>query len=334
MGLFRSALRRHCAPCGPAVPPAFCSPVARCTLRYGREREDQSQSQACVGEPVPLSATNVDATVMIVAPGKDGRNIPVGTGFVVATQGPTSAKGFGYVVTAAHVVRFATSSYVRLSLRGGQVSDWSVPEWTFHDDGETDIAVAPISLDQRKVRHRPTHIEPDIDENRPLPRLGEVVYFVGLLANIESMHPENVPMVRSGTLGRLYQEGVEIKWPDQTVHSMTAHLIDCRSHSGFSGSPCYVQLEPRGRTDLRGWDTYLLGLITGHLDEIGVDQRVNNTGIGLVTPVEDIWHVLMQEELVEHREQQIARYQLSLSEPLMTAELRRISNRRDSATDS
>jgi len=115
------------------------------------------------------------------------------------------------------------------------------------------------------------------------------------LANVTAMHTENVPIVRSGTLGRLHQTGVRILWPDRTTHSITAHLIDCRSHQGFSGSPCYVQLEPRGRTDVREWDTYLLGLITGHLDELGAEQRVQNSGVGLVTTVEAICQVLMQE---------------------------------------
>jgi hypothetical protein len=269
---------------------------------------------------VPISETNVDAAVMIVAPAPGGENAPIGTGFVVAVEGhhPIPGKAFGYVVTAAHVVRFVASSYVRVSLQGGGVQDLPVPRWTFHDDGETDVAVAPISINRQVLRHLPTPIEPDLEPSRPKPRLGDAVFFVGLLANIKAMHAENVPMVRSGALGRLYQEGVRIKWPDQTIHSITAHLIDCRSHQGFSGSVCYVQLEPRGRTDVQ-YDTYLLGLITGHLDELGADQRVHNSGVGLVTPVEDIWHVLTQEELVKHREQQIAQYRHDHPEPLEEA---------------
>src|ERR1039458_1003282 len=263
----------------------------------------------CAGEVVPLSETNVDAAVMIVAPGKGGDRLPIGTGFVVAVGSPIEGKGFGYVVTAARVVRFVASSFVRLSLHSGQMQDLPVPKWTFHDDDETDVAVVPISLNREVHRHLPTLVEPDVAEDRPRPRLGEVVYFVGLLANVKAMHSENVPMVRSGTLGRLYQEGVQIRWPDDTIHSMVAHLIDCRSHQGFSGSPCYVQLEPRGRTDVHDWDTYLLGLITGHLDELGVDLAVQNSGVALVTPVEDIWHVLMQEDLVKHREQQIEQHE-------------------------
>jgi hypothetical protein len=210
------------------------------------------------------------------------------------------------VVTAGHVVRFSPFTAVRLSRTEGSVDDWPVPGWIFHDDGETDVAVAPILLDKGRYRFNVMEMELEVDEGRPRPRLGETIYFVGLLANVKSMHHQNVPMVRSGTLGRLYQDDVLVRWPDKSIHSIAAHLIDCRSHQGFSGSPCYVQLEPRGRSDMgaTGADTYLLGLITGHLDELGADRSITNSGVGIVTPVEDIWHVLMQRELVEHREGQ------------------------------
>ena len=265
---------------------------------------------------MPLSETNVGVTVMVVAPKPDGTRVPIGTGFVTAVSSPIPGKGFGYVVTAAHVVRFAPTTFVRVTLVSGGIVDIPIPQWIFHDDGETDVAVSPISLNRSIIRHVPTVIDSYIDPSRPQPRLGESVYFVGLLSSIQAMHPDNVPMVRSGTLGRLYQESVAIKWPDGTIHSMVAHLVDSRAHRGFSGSPCYVQLEPRGRTDMtNNWDTYLLGLITGHLDEMGVDQQTRNTGVALVTPVEEIWHVLVQEKLVTLRQQQIDQFEAQISEP-------------------
>jgi hypothetical protein len=280
-------------------------------VRYGTQR-----TVRCVGEVVPLSEVNVGVTVMIVAPAKDDTRVPIGTGFVTAVALPIPGKGFGYVVTAAHIARFAPSTFVRVTLASGGILDVAVPQWSFHDDGETDVAVAPMTLDRSVIRYVPTVIDHDVDPSRPPPRLGETVYFVGLLANIQAMHPANVPMVRSGTLGRLYQEGVRIRWPDGTIHTMVAHLIDSRAHRGFSGSPCYVQLEPRGRTDItNNWDTYLLGLVTGHLDEIGFDQSVMNTGVALVTPVEEIWHVLMREELVANRQRQIDEYEANTPEP-------------------
>jgi hypothetical protein len=116
--------------------------------------------------------------------------------------------------------------------------------------GRPMLRSAPYISIKPRFRYKIIVIDSDLDPNRHQPRLGDVVYFVGLLANIKSMHVENVPMVRSGTLGRMFQRDVRIKWPDATIHSMVFHLIDCHSHQGFSGSPCYVQPEPRGRDDI------------------------------------------------------------------------------------
>jgi len=46
-----------------------------------------------------------------------------------------------------------------------------------------------------------------------------------------------IPMVRAGTIGTLWQEGLPLP-KNQTV---TGHLIDVRSLGGFSGAPCFAQ---------------------------------------------------------------------------------------------
>jgi hypothetical protein len=182
-----------------------------------------------------------------------------------------------------------------------------ISEWIFHDDDETDVAVVPIQLSQSTYQFKVVPISGFLDETGVRPHLAEDVFFVGVLENIKSMHDQNVPMTRSGTLGRLYQDGVIIRWPDTSYHRMTAHLIDCRSHRGFSGSPCYIQINPQTYPELNDpQDTFLFGLITGHLDELGVEQI--NSGVGLVTPVEEIRHVLMQQKLVDNRIMSVADY--------------------------
>jgi len=256
-----------------------------------------------VGEVVPLSEEVAQASVILVAPDAQGDPVPIGTGFFVGMPGPVAAIGVSYVVTAAHVVRFAPKTYIRVSRNDGAPEDLPVPQWEFHDDGESDVAVAPVNLNVAFYRYRMLPLVMFMDESAPELKLGDDVYFIGLLAPVKSMHRQNVPMVRSGTVGRLYQDGVLVKWPDGTEHSMTAHLVDCRSHSGFSGSPCYVQFPLRGRLNQRvpGIDTFLLGLITGHLDDLGADLSIKNTGVVLVTPVEAIRHVLMQEPFASIR---------------------------------
>jgi hypothetical protein len=256
------------------------------------------------------------ASVMIVAPDWAGDCQPIGTGFLVAIPGPGPGTAYEYVVTAAHVLRQNSNILVRVARLDGSVIDLPASGWVFHEDGETDVAVSSIRLDQGVHRFMMVPLVMFMDEHPVELHLGDVVYFIGLLAPITSMHNQNVPMVRSGTLGRLYQDDVRVQWPDGSRHTMTAHLIDCRSHSGFSGSPCYVQFDPRGRGGPDRQDTFLLGLITGHLDEMGVGPHHINSGVALVTPVEDIRYVLMQKELVEQRELWASQWRRDHPEPL------------------
>jgi hypothetical protein len=77
-------------------------------------------------------------------------------------------------------------------------------------------------------------------ERRFTPGPGDDVYFAGLLGAVPSMGERGVPMTRGGMIGALYQDGVPIRLPDDTVIHVQGHLIDCRSFGGFSGSPCFV----------------------------------------------------------------------------------------------
>ena len=112
---------------------------------------------------------------------------------------------------------------------------------------------------------------------------------------------------------------------DETRY-ITAHLIDCRSFGGFSGSPCYLQKERVrvGSDETAGsvgvyneYRTLLFGLIGGHFDDwAGTQQRREGddeyaisddirapvgTGVGYVIPAEYIRETLMRDELEEMR---------------------------------
>jgi hypothetical protein len=153
------------------------------------------------------------------------------------------------------------------------------------------------------------------------PALGDRVYFLGLLAlpGARGMTEKNVPMVRSGTIGAMYQDDLPVEWPDKSIRKFQAHLIDCRSYGGFSGSPCFFQRD-RGFTGVRegkqrrGQVTFLLGLISGHFDQFssarirgdladaGSIEVPINSGVGIVTPVEKIVEVLRMEEFADEWE--------------------------------
>ena len=174
----------------------------------------------------------------------------------------------------------------------------------------------------------------------PSPHLGDRVYFMGLLSFLKESRDEITPMVRSGTIGRLNQKEVPVKW-GSTHARITAHLIDCRSYGGFSGAPCFIQASVTEYRDLSKEipggmkgnvvfeKTLLLGLVSGHFDQreradvtgddsLEVRTRVNS-GVGLVTPVRFISEVLQMEELAASRQETLAEIEQMEADGALTA---------------
>jgi hypothetical protein len=123
--------------------------------------------------------------------------------------------------------------------------------------------------------------------------------------------------VRSGSIGALYQDGIPIRLPDDTVIHASGHLIDCRSFGGFSGSPCFVRfLSGQGQTERMGLrypiqSTLLLGMVAGHFDRTASvalpegEDRLKvpvAAGIAVLSTAETIIETLNEEELVTERE--------------------------------
>jgi hypothetical protein len=211
-----------------------------------------------------------------------------------------------YFVTAAHVVQDRRPKWIRLRRADGQgVVDELAGEWEFH--ARSDVAATPCELDLTGFAHG--SIQEWLFSDRwhervvgdvPL-RIGEEAYFIGLLADLESMADRNIPMVRSGRIGAFYQENIRMtSGPTQRTEPI-AHLLDTYSRGGFSGSPCFADhpvIEPgtRGGPTV-GSRVTLVGVVIGHFDSTG-----DNAGIAVVTPVEAIRELLNVNELVEWRE--------------------------------
>lgn len=254
----------------------------------------------------------------------------IGTGFLVHIDGAAPLHWHTYIVTAGHVIEGAKQTFVRVTtadLHDGSwgVQDVDVHEWISHPDPTKDVAVTPISL-PREHHMVATALQQFIDDPQWRthrrgtwdPELGEDVYFIGLLDKIEAMTMGNVPVVRHGTLGRMWQERCPVVTKDDEEIHVTAHLIDCRSFGGFSGSPCYLQEDRAAVVQMEGggpginteYRTCLLGMIGGHYDD-WIELRHSrgksdlkysiNTGIGYVIPAEFIRETLMSEVLVEMR---------------------------------
>jgi hypothetical protein len=285
---------------------------------------------------VPLPETYTHAVLFIRQCLSKGRSKVLGTAFFIGIRSPQGGHHV-YVVTAAHIVERVSASFVQVRLTNGEFHDLEITDWVPH--GKHDVAVAPISLPDNHAVYA-TELDQFIDEPDALgPRwgeveLGDVVYFIGLLGKVQAMVDRNIPIVRAGFLGALWQENVPVKRSevDETKY-ITAHLIDCRSFGGFSGSPCYLQksraavVNEDGRPGiLTEYRTLFFGLIGGHFDDwaktkerqvIPEDEDTADedavyatsddikapvsTGVGYVIPAEYVRETLMREELKEMR---------------------------------
>lgn len=276
---------------------------------------------------MPLNDTFPQAVTFVVGWRTDedtGAQIKsaIGTAFFVSMLSTTGDHGWIYVVTAAHVVEFEKETWLRVRTKDGGLVLFPVPQWTHHPTA--DVAVAHLNI-PNEVDAKWVPTDNFLDLSPSIPALGDQVYFVGLLAIAESMVQENIPMVRSGTLGRMYQERVPLKHGDGRVSFHQAHLIDCRSYAGFSGSPCFAEFKVPMRPGQAGVfiggmsavpEIRCIGLISGHWDDLAKAQvsvdfaddplakgiRVPvNTGVGIVTPIERVRECLMDEDLVKTR---------------------------------
>ena len=256
----------------------------------------------------------------------------MGTGFLVSVPSNKPPVFLhAYVVTATHVVQPYPVTLVRLRVSPSEFVDVPVPQWEHHH--AADVSVAPLRPVRAKLTRRPITVT--IESERFVgsgdvmgwePELGERVYFLGLFDRFREMGERNIPLTRSGSVAAFYVQDVPIGPPDNLRH-VEAHLIDCRSYAGFSGSPCFVQRdmwEPswfaEGGThvdDESGrihTETALLGIVSGHFDTWGTARLTGdlpmepgavevplNTGVGVVTPAKAIKEMLEMKELADDR---------------------------------
>jgi len=279
-----------------------------------------------IGSYVPLNDT-FPKTVAFVVGIRKGAQTPIGTGFFLGVRRPEvrGQRAFtSYLVTAAHVVRTEPVTWVRLRQMTGGLVDVPVRGWEFHDHDDVAVAVwDPPDTERRfdiDVMPLPGFVTGDYDQ-----MLGDRVYFSGLFAPLRAMEEANIPLVRSGTLAAWRQPRVPMGTSPGNRAEYTMHLIDCRSYSGFSGSPCVVQFprkrpaQPEGGVGRPGEQTELIGLISGHFDEqdesitgdIAAGDKAGaqaNLGVGLVTPMESIIELLQREDVLEDRQRREQEY--------------------------
>ena len=254
----------------------------------------------------------------------------MGSVFFVGMNLPSEPEHYAiYAVTAKHVIdgirQHATDgkAVIRVNLRDGMgvhISDTKVDDWLSHpDDPYTDVALVPVNINERadilaypidKFATKETIVRERIG-------IGDETFLTGLF----SWHigkKRNVPVVRVGNIAAMPEEPIEAKWKDTFV-SMDAYIVECRSISGLSGSPVFVNLGvlrfPQVESpsaDKPFSKFFLLGLMRGHweLPQPTTDDPIMsdsitpsvNVGMAIVVPAQKILEVLNQPTLTQLRQ--------------------------------
>jgi Trypsin-like peptidase domain len=231
---------------------------------------------------------------------------PIGTAFLVQVM--QGAEQFLYLVTCAHVLcdQPNDGNDVECAFRtdsGFLVRARNKGQWHYPSDPELDYAVAPFN---DLVIPPGGDVSPSTQVSLPAlslvddvvaspfdqVELGTPILYVGLLEPFEDMALVGVPMVRSGTIGRMGQPKLSMSVAGN-YYEYTGHLIDCRTYMGFSGSPVFVDFHYLAvrETDQKVTIFHsikLWGMLTGHLRDRSADvgSLAGTLGVGMVLPFE------------------------------------------------
>lgn len=162
-----------------------------------------------------------------------------GSGCLIGVPSTHSGWFHLYAVTNRHVVN---SGYgvLRLNTHEGKMdtveTQWS--QWETLDESG-DVAVMPLDLGSH-IRWKPIMLEefmtPETLEGFSI-WPGDEAFMIGRLIN-QSGRQRNTPVVRFGTIAMLPDSNERVSMEPYGEHE--AFLVECRSISGFSGSPVFL----------------------------------------------------------------------------------------------
>jgi hypothetical protein len=229
-----------------------------------------------------------------------------------------------YVVTNKHLID-GGCRYLRIALKDGSSFSDEVPLklWTLSPDD--DLAVAALGLPENHDVMPLGHdlfLDEDCRINEWPIFPGDEVMFYGRLIGHDGKQ-RNKPVMRFGNIAMLSDADAPI---DFGSHRQVGFLVECRSISGFSGAPAFVQLA-QGR--LHHPDTMppenkwipsairFLGVNCGHLPFFGRGREraaadaplipdlyvETSSGVAVVIPAWRLMALLNQDHLVQQREE-------------------------------
>lgn len=253
----------------------------------------------------------------------DGSYEYTGTAFFVSVPSVShSSISHVYIVTAKHCIEKAKETYdnlhVRLNSFPGETdfeneADYvQVPtDWIYPDDEAIDVAIRPFALPQDAVNYLPLHQNmflTDEKMNAYNVGIGDDVFLMGLFTQHAGKN-KNLPIVRSGIIAAMPEEPLE---DAKLEKPYTAYLIEIRSIGGLSGCPVFLRINRSLNSSASVEPEHgelLLGLIRGHWDltkdsiliHFPDDEVDINSGIAIVTPIQEVVSLLYSKELSEER---------------------------------
>lgn len=262
---------------------------------------------------MPLASGMMNCALRVV--GDRGRNTTdmkrgaIGTAFAIRVPSERlSDTYYWYLLTAHHVIARQTNIEVEIPDPANESAlqpPLSICDWRQPLDG-VDLAVAPFFDRERKLMplDLDKHVVYASSANGPY--IGTSVHYIGLL------DPDDRLMARSGNIGALDQTDLHFR----EGYRYTAHLVDCRSYGGFSGSPVFANLTyghldetkppmepPEGiRVGAMLHLAMLCGMFTAHRTDTNPDGTVSRYGVGVVLPSDEIRKALMVDKLKKERQ--------------------------------
>lgn len=270
---------------------------------------------------VPLSPGLMQCALQLVGDfGSSGKRTAVGTAFcVVVPSERLAGVRHGYIITTHHVI--ADLDWERIDVRvpdperGGELQGPRLVLGWRQPIPNLDLALAPFPLAGESLIPA-VELGRHLLELRPsVPMIGMPFYYVGLFARLDRM------MVRPGTIGAVDQR--DINHDPAYAYDYTAHLVDCRSYGGFSGSPCFLELPypgleakpptpfpPDPSDPVIGRMQYmhlLCGMFAEHFDDPTDPMKArSHLGVGILVRSDEIIAALMTDEARAERAQKDA----------------------------
>lgn len=246
-----------------------------------------------------------------------------GTGFFIAVPSENyESVAHHYLVTARHCIEGAKYEIENSGVGGdlvvrvnffpekvdfitkGVAESLEVPtyDWIYPDDDAVDIAIRPFGVSQDYVDYIPISTDLFISEEEIKAYSGgDKIYAVGLFTEHYGKY-KNYPIIRSGIIASMPDEKLE---DENSGLEYDAYLVEMHSIGGLSGSPVLAT------NDNKKYRVF--GLIRGHwnrnreVKKIGFsDDEISivNSGIAIVTPIQEVHKLLSTKELRSERRRQ------------------------------